>query len=434
MLCSLLSTIRDRSSVHSNIRQHTHLVDRRTLTGSLILKPGSYYGHLPFSYAGVCFCFGLLTPSTPVFFVFFHRSSQQTVVNVADRKPVDLLAWKANHDTLTANVTARTSTQTLNYYRLFNEQCPNEIVIYKKRYCYYFCLYTDTAYYAENKWYCIYPTDRYNQLARQRISCYRSSEDRGSQRKQRSKKKKTKQKKKKQVRPSGNKGIEAHGQRFSRICYRDDISGGRGRGRNLVTHESGPESERTSNGSKTDDRQNYFCPDLCLDRNIYRRNKINIINLFDLFTNMLGSPLILEVKHARSWKLINPYPDSKVSRHKMNGYFTKAGIAAKQNSSNQIDPSISDGVAGLPAKTSKRTNIVIDSSCGSDVVTDEPKNGDTSTSTSHNVHPEKVKFAKDICRCAMSNAHDINSQSKGCLLYTSPSPRDRQKSRMPSSA
>ena len=25
-------------------------------------------------------------------------------------------------------------------------------------------------------------------------------------------------------------------------------------------------------------------------------------------------------------------------------------------------------------------------------------------------------------------------QSKGCLLYTSPSPRDRQKSRMPSSA
>ena len=30
--------------------------------------------------------------------------------------------------------------------------------------------------------------------------------------------------------------------------------------------------------------------------------------------------------------------------------------------------------------------------------------------------------------------HDINAQSIFCLLYTSPSPRDRQKSRMPSSA
>ena len=28
----------------------------------------------------------------------------------------------------------------------------------------------------------------------------------------------------------------------------------------------------------------------------------------------------------------------------------------------------------------------------------------------------------------------INSSSNACLLYTSPSPRDRQKSRMPSSA
>ena len=33
--------------------------------------------------------------------------------------------------------------------------------------------------------------------------------------------------------------------------------------------------------------------------------------------------------------------------------------------------------------------------------------------------------------------HDVNnpnSNTKSCLLYTSPSPRDRQKSRMPSSA
>ena len=29
---------------------------------------------------------------------------------------------------------------------------------------------------------------------------------------------------------------------------------------------------------------------------------------------------------------------------------------------------------------------------------------------------------------------NANSQATGCLLYTSPSPRDRQKSRMPSSA
>ena len=30
--------------------------------------------------------------------------------------------------------------------------------------------------------------------------------------------------------------------------------------------------------------------------------------------------------------------------------------------------------------------------------------------------------------------HDLNSFSKGCLLYTSPSPRDQRGSRMPSSA
>ena len=35
---------------------------------------------------------------------------------------------------------------------------------------------------------------------------------------------------------------------------------------------------------------------------------------------------------------------------------------------------------------------------------------------------EKLEFALAV------------AQTKGCLLYTSPSPRDRQKSRMPSSA
>ena len=32
------------------------------------------------------------------------------------------------------------------------------------------------------------------------------------------------------------------------------------------------------------------------------------------------------------------------------------------------------------------------------------------------------------------NAHTFRGESQVCLLYTSPSPRDRQKSRMPSSA
>ena len=32
------------------------------------------------------------------------------------------------------------------------------------------------------------------------------------------------------------------------------------------------------------------------------------------------------------------------------------------------------------------------------------------------------------------NLEVVEAQDNGCLLYTSPSPRDRQKSRMPSSA
>ena len=32
------------------------------------------------------------------------------------------------------------------------------------------------------------------------------------------------------------------------------------------------------------------------------------------------------------------------------------------------------------------------------------------------------------------NQDKVDGRTKGCLLYTSPSPRDRQKSRMPSSA
>ena len=37
-------------------------------------------------------------------------------------------------------------------------------------------------------------------------------------------------------------------------------------------------------------------------------------------------------------------------------------------------------------------------------------------------------------RFIMSASEDIGAGLTGCLLYTSPSPRDRQKSRMPSSA
>ena len=40
---------------------------------------------------------------------------------------------------------------------------------------------------------------------------------------------------------------------------------------------------------------------------------------------------------------------------------------------------------------------------------------------------EKFKVRSD-------NLKELNAQCKDCLLYTSPSPRDRQKSRMPSSA
>ena len=42
---------------------------------------------------------------------------------------------------------------------------------------------------------------------------------------------------------------------------------------------------------------------------------------------------------------------------------------------------------------------------------------------------DKVNY---FLRCSRSSRH--GSQICGCLLYTSPSPRDRQKSRMPSSA
>ena len=43
-------------------------------------------------------------------------------------------------------------------------------------------------------------------------------------------------------------------------------------------------------------------------------------------------------------------------------------------------------------------------------------------------------FANDIEQWALEQVNTTNTIVTDCLLYTSPSPRDRQKSRMPSSA
>ena len=51
--------------------------------------------------------------------------------------------------------------------------------------------------------------------------------------------------------------------------------------------------------------------------------------------------------------------------------------------------------------------------------------------------PEKCAFVKDelgFDDCLDHKQDDLKGRLKDCLLYTSPSPRDRQKSRMPSSA
>ena len=47
---------------------------------------------------------------------------------------------------------------------------------------------------------------------------------------------------------------------------------------------------------------------------------------------------------------------------------------------------------------------------------------------------EASEVAKELTWISQNKQEAINKASKGCLLYTSPSPRDRQKSRMPSSA
>ena len=39
-----------------------------------------------------------------------------------------------------------------------------------------------------------------------------------------------------------------------------------------------------------------------------------------------------------------------------------------------------------------------------------------------------------ICKSMLGKAHTVMAEGGACLLYTSPSPRDRTRSRMPSSA
>ena len=47
---------------------------------------------------------------------------------------------------------------------------------------------------------------------------------------------------------------------------------------------------------------------------------------------------------------------------------------------------------------------------------------------------EDLSFEGEGCAISLASASILTETVKGCLLYTSPSPRDRTRSRMPSSA
>ena len=51
-----------------------------------------------------------------------------------------------------------------------------------------------------------------------------------------------------------------------------------------------------------------------------------------------------------------------------------------------------------------------------------------------NPHEVKDNLARRGEEIDIDSIIELNQKRKDCLLYTSPSPRDRQKSRMPSSA
>ena len=63
-----------------------------------------------------------------------------------------------------------------------------------------------------------------------------------------------------------------------------------------------------------------------------------------------------------------------------------------------------------------------------------PKNPSISLTLSNCKTTTKVEFVKSGLKSDSVNFEIIFEGQKNCLLYTSPSPRDRQKSRMPSSA
>ena len=55
--------------------------------------------------------------------------------------------------------------------------------------------------------------------------------------------------------------------------------------------------------------------------------------------------------------------------------------------------------------------------------------------TINNLYTKTVDGLQDYVVTAMYNVTGVDGEfSSSCLLYTSPSPRDREKSRMPSSA
>ena len=56
------------------------------------------------------------------------------------------------------------------------------------------------------------------------------------------------------------------------------------------------------------------------------------------------------------------------------------------------------------------------------------------TEQQHEQALKKFLDERPELRIELDNLNPLLAQAKGCLLYTSPSPRDRQKSRMPSSA
>ena len=71
----------------------------------------------------------------------------------------------------------------------------------------------------------------------------------------------------------------------------------------------------------------------------------------------------------------------------------------------------------------------------------EPSDGDSDLDLEDNLAPPptdsldlEVVDEFDVADFDEDFDNDFEEEIKGCLLYTSPSPRDRQKSRMPSSA